>query len=288
MPDEAVAVAEQAPPETPEATPVTEVEVEPSTEPVADGAGEPVGDGALERAAEPPEPSSIEELAERHQWLKDRLAERDRDRENAGAQRREAQLRREAGSRERIRADVSTFLQAQGLDPEEVVRDAPQYRRAEFMYALAEARAASEIAVALPDIIKTGFEVPPDVREEAARVFDQPLNEQGDRNYQAYLKVLIDGAVGAEVAKREAVIRKEIEDANRKWRADEEKAMRAAATPQPSAAPAAPRAAASNGALNINNASDADAAYNAGRITHEQYRQLRQQYGVGVAPGGGR
>lgn len=291
MADTETAVLEQAPPEAPEATPAPEVEAPeaPSTEPVAEGAGEPAGDGALVEPAPPAEPSSLEELQERYPWLAERVKERDRERENAGAQRREAQLRREAGSKERVKQDMAVYLQAIGVDPSEAVQVAgQQIQRAEFLYTLAEARAASDLAEALPDILKTEYAISPEVRERAARHFDTPLNEQGDRDHRGYLRILIDGAVESELSKREAQLRKDLEAENRKWRADEERAMRAQATPQPAGAPAVPVAQATGSSVTISNMHEADAAYNAGLITLQQYRQYRQQYGVGVAPGGGR
>lgn len=60
--------------------------------------------------------------------------------------------------------------------------------------------------------------------------------------------------------------------------------------------PAARRAAAGTGSparegaasAAINSMSEADAAYGAERITHEQYLKERERFGVGVGPGGGR
>lgn len=247
MPDD-VQVLDQAPPETPEAQPPAPAEAQisdtseivPSAEVPAEGAAEPAGDGGLVEPAPPAEPSTLEDLTARYPFLSDRLKERDRDRENAGAQRREAQLRREAGSKERVRQDVGLFLQAVGVDPDEAVEAQPQFRRAEFLYTLAEARAASDLAGALPEVIKTEFEIPPEAREAAARIFDTPLNEQGDRDHRGYIRALFDGAVEGEVKKREAAIRAEVEAANRKWRADEERALRTQNTPQPAGSVAVP------------------------------------------------
>ena len=38
----------------------------------------------------------------------------------------------------------------------------------------------------------------------------------------------------------------------------------------------------------INNMSDADEAYSSGQITHEQYVGYRKEFGLSLAPGGGR
>lgn len=73
------------------------------------------------------------------------------ERENAGAQRREAQMRREAGNRENTRAQVQRFLSEVGVDATSL--QGPQGDRLNFMYDLAQTHAAGQIAHAYAEYL---------------------------------------------------------------------------------------------------------------------------------------
>ena len=218
-------------PEEPEAEPGATADA--SSEP-AEVAGEP-GDAQ--------DPSTLDELIGRHEWLRDALSARDRERENAGGQRREAQLKREAGSREQTRQGTAAWMRAQGIDPDEAIQldNGQSWRRAEFMYDLARANTATEIVRDLPQHLLDKYTIPPEVREEAARVFDTPIDADGTRDHLGYLQTLLSGALDAQDKARESKLRKELEQEYKRKFDDEVKALRAEQTPQPAGAPNVPR-----------------------------------------------
>lgn len=197
------------------------------------------------------EPSDLDSLTQRYPWLTERLTERDRDRENAGAQRREAQLRREAGSKEQTARAVAHAMREWGVDPAEVGEQGSQ--RMHFLYDLAATNAAWEFAREVPEAISK-FAIPVEAREAAVRI-----KEQSPQDFDSYVRTLFDGAVEQEVTKREATIRKDMEREIGKRVQAELKAQGIEGKPRAENIPASPRGTPVNKPLT---SAELDARYN--------------------------
>ena len=138
----------------------------------------------------PAEPTTLAELAERHEWAAEALAARDAERENAGGQRREASLRREAGSREQTAQNTARLLTAwDELEPDERAKSAG------WTYDLATANAAVEATKILGESVRQIYDVPADVVEKALS-----FRESENPDWGGYTKTLIDGAVATGIA----------------------------------------------------------------------------------------
>ncbi len=163
----------------------TGVQAEAGT-PTAPAEAKPSGEA---EPATPAEPTTLAELTERHEWAAEALAARDAERENAGAQRREASLRREAGSRESTQQNVSRLLAAwDELEPEDRAKNAG------WAYDLATANAAVESTRVLGESVRQMYDVPADVVEKALS-----FRESDNPDWGGYTKTLIDGAVAVGV-----------------------------------------------------------------------------------------
>ena len=214
---------------------------------VVDGVDSPAGDaltGTVETESDPIESWLADESNRTRLFEHPSVAEKLRERENAGAQRREAQLKREAGAAQVTEQNVAALFAAAGLDPSEPVQDA-QGRdlmpRARYLYALAQANAAVELTKVIPDVMLKDFSVPAEVREQALdmRADGKPADE--------WLKVLVTGAAEAKVSEmRKADESKITAEVNRRLAA-EIKARGLEAAPKRAGAPPIPVGAASGG-----------------------------------------
>lgn len=156
----------------------------------ADLAPDAVGDGIADDTAAGADeaPPSLDAILERDERLREQLEERLRERENAGANRREAQLKREAGKKEVTTSNVRRFLADQGYEVDDPAR-------LHYFYDLAAANSAHELATTLPDVLMSDFKVPVEAREQAVEA-----RERGDWN--GYIGTLITGAVESKVAEK--------------------------------------------------------------------------------------
>lgn len=196
------------------------------------------GDGSLPEpeampaAEETDTPPTLEALFTAHPGLRadyeTRVAEERRVAENAGAQRREAQLKHEAGQKDVTIRNVQRWAtETLGAPLEDTTQVA-------YLYDLAAANAARELATALPDAVLRNYAVAPESRNQALDARDR-----GD--WDGYLTTLVAGAVEATLESRMEAYRKEQEAANQRWRAAELKAMRLEQAPKRDGAPAMPR-----------------------------------------------
>lgn len=130
------------------------------------------------------EPRSIEDLRQMFPELARTL-------ENAGAQRREAQLRREAGSREGTRERVRELLERLGIDEREL--DDRDERQLDLLYELAAANASEEVMRALATQAAGAYGL---TRGQLADI-DTALDEMGGGELSDYAMELFDAAVNA-------------------------------------------------------------------------------------------
>lgn len=137
-----------------------------------------------EEGGEAPEPRSIEDLRQMFPELARAL-------ENAGAQRREAQLRREAGSREGTRVRVRELLERLGIDEREL--DERDERQLDLLYELAAANASEEVMRALATQAAGAYGL---TRGQLAGI-DTALDEMGGGELSDYAMELFDAAVNA-------------------------------------------------------------------------------------------
>lgn len=163
-------------------------------------------------------PPTLESILERDERLRAQFEERLRERENAGANRREAQLKREAGKKEVTTRNVQRYLAENGLEV-----DDPS--RLHYFFDLATAHEAMELATNVPDALMRGHTVPVDAREQALAA-----REAGD--WDGYISHLINGAVEAGLDKRVEAEKQRLDAENKKWRAAELAAMRAEMAPK--------------------------------------------------------
>ena len=105
-------------------------------------------------------------------------------------QKTEARLKRESGSKESTRDAVANIIRAIGHDPDSNV-DGTTVKRAEYLYELARAHSATELATELPEAILADFKIPVEYRERAVEGL-----ESGSKT--AYVKALVEGAIAAQ------------------------------------------------------------------------------------------
>ena len=194
----------------------------------------PVDEGADDTApSADATPVSLDELIERDEKLREQLDARLKERENAGANRREAQLKREAGKKEVTTRNVQRWLAENGIEVDDTSRLA-------YFFDLATAHEAMELATNVPDALLRNHPVPVDAREKAVEA-----RERGD--WDGYVSTLLNGAVEAEVAKRTADNEKRITTEVNKRLAAEIKARGIEKAPQREGAPHVPLSGASKG-----------------------------------------
>lgn len=190
-------------------------------------------EGAAGSPGAPDEPTDLDSLWARYPTLRElndtALSDRDRERENAGANRERARLQREAGKKDSTRQNVARFLAEQGVDVDDT-------QRLDYFYDLAAANSAMELATAIPEAILRNYTLPPAVREQAIAA-----RENGD--WDGYVTQYVTGAVDAGITQKvgtlslkdipaDSALRKEIDAENQVWRAAELRALRASAAPR--------------------------------------------------------
>lgn len=111
--------------------------------------------------------------------------------ENAGAQRREAQLRREAGSREGTRERVRELLEHLGID--ELELDGRDERQLDLLYELASANASEEVMRALATQAAGAYGL---TRGQLSSI-DAAVSELDGGELSDYAMELFDAAVNA-------------------------------------------------------------------------------------------
>lgn len=140
------------------------------------GTVEPVGET---------DPESLDAVFERYPTLREQYDAKIRERENAGAQRREAQLKRDAGKKDSTRQNVTRFLAENGVNVEDT-------GKLDYLYDLAAANSAYELAQAVPEAVLSGFTVPVEARERAIEA-----REAGD--WDGYVSTLVTAAAEEKV-----------------------------------------------------------------------------------------
>lgn len=157
-----------------------------------DVAGTAAGDGT-EALVAPLEtdPDSLEALWERYPSLREQYDAKLGERENAGAQRRESQLRKEAGKKDVTLRNVQRWATETLGQP---IEDPAQLA---YFHDLAISTAALELANELPNAVLSGYDVPVEARTSALEA-----RERGD--WDGYLRHLVSGATASEVAKQRA------------------------------------------------------------------------------------
>lgn len=158
-----------------------------------------------------------------------------RERENAGAQRREATLKKEAGRKDMTVRNVQRWAQ----DTLGVAVDDPS--QLAYFYDLAAGHFAGEfLADTVPNVLLKDFNISVEAREAAVAA-----RENGD--WDGYFSHLVDGAVETRVAERAAVIQKQADAEVTKRVAAEIKARGIEKAPVRDGAPPAPRSGGSGG-----------------------------------------
>lgn len=209
------------------------------------------------------EPPSLDAILEQHPHLRDVISQRERDRENAGAQRREAQLKREAGSREQTKANVERIAKELGINVEDSAR-------LSFVYDLAQSNAAYELANQFPEALMGKYKVPTDAREQALE-----RRESGD--WDGYVTTLIDGAVQSGLDGLRAQIREEERVAAQERAAAELKAQQI--KPGPDAPPPTSQGQPIGSAPGVYGTfAELAQAYNDGDISTEEYGKQRTKF----------
>ena len=215
------------------------------TEPVLEEAGEQPDltpdaptDQVVDQTPEVPEPETLEAFLARNEPARAQHDAELRDRENAGANRREGQLKRDAGRREVTTRNVQRWATETLGQP---VDDPAQLA---YFYDLAQGHAASDIVEALPAALFRNYTVPVEVREQALDIREAGVvDADGVRhpNMDGYLTTLIDGAVSAKDAEREKAFNARVKAEVDRQVAAETKALRAERAPVREGAPAIPR-----------------------------------------------
>lgn len=184
--------------------------------------------------------------------LEDRIRESER-------QKTESRLKREAGSRESTREAVANIIRAIGGDPDSNV-DGATVKRAEYLYELARAHSATELAKELPEAVLAEYKVPVEYRERAV----EALETQGKT---AYVRTLLEGAVAAQKGTlslkdipEDSTLRKEVDALVAEKLKSELKAARVENAPAPIDAPTPPRGPAVGGAERFANMTPVEAA----------------------------
>lgn len=190
MPDEKVADGQ----DTTQDAIGPETEVGAVTDPVTDVDGDGGTDDTPATADDTP--PSLDAILERDELLRQQYEERLRERENAGANRREAQLKREAGRKDVTTRNVQRFLSELGIEVEDP-------SRLHYFQDLALAHEAIELATNVPEALLRNHPVPVEAREQAVAA-----REAGD--WDGYVGTLLNGAVQAEIKKLRAEDEKRI------------------------------------------------------------------------------
>ena len=271
-----------------EVSPAPEVAIEPVSvaEPVV--AEEPLTPAPIDVAEDV---LTLDGLLEKHPELRSDYDERVARERQSAADRQEAKLRRDAGKRENVQAQVQRYLRDAvekplrdlGADEEVLSRFVHDPARLGFMYEIARENAATELVTELPNALLRNYQIPPEKQLAAIEARDQLITlADGSRhpNHDAYVMKLVDAAV--EVG-RDA-IRREERAAARETLAAELKAAKLETTPKvvaPPAPPAGVSVGASGGRINTMN--DVDAAYTRGELTGDQYRAYAKQFNVDLS-----
>lgn len=206
---------------------------------LADGSDDETADATDPAAVEVvADPETIDALWERYPALREQheatLAEQLRERENAGANRERARLRREAGQDEVTTRNVKRFLEETGYQVEDP-------RPLHYFQDLARAHEAEKVVNTVSDVLKTV--APAEGQLRAIEIRDEGVVlEDGTRvpNVEGFLLTLIDEAAETKSEAKLAEARKADEVKNAKWRSDEIKALQAQYAPKTPAAPVAP------------------------------------------------
>lgn len=241
MPDEDViaGTGEQAPAEGGQADVTDAGGAEADAERDATGDGAAAVEGAVPAVDETPQSEfeTLDAVWERYPALREQheatLAEERRVAENAGAQRREQQLKREAGQQDVTRRNVARFLQDTGIEVEDP-------SRLDYLYSLAAANSAYELAQALPDAALRNYSIPVETREKALQA-----RESGD--WDGYLATLVNGAVEVKDAERQRLFDTKVTAEVNKRLAGEIKARGLEKAPVRDPMPATPVGSASRG-----------------------------------------
>jgi hypothetical protein len=270
-----------------------------SEEPVAASETDLDGDAASVEPEAVPEPAiettepTLDSLFEQHPDLRtqydERLAEHGTVRENAGAQRRESELRREAGSREQTAERIKQITHELGVEIEDPAK-------LNFAYDLANANSTELVmkSVAKSFTGKYGYSA-----EQQAGI-DATIEAQSGDELISFTSKLVDGAVAAGAA---AVIREldgpdvteesapklfkwikgevvKRQEADMAADAKETKLVETKSDPLPQTSVGPPP----GQSLNEDPASSyaaASRAYNEERITNAEYAELRKGFGIG-------
>jgi len=181
-----------------------------------------------------PDPEHLDDLLKRYPNLREQMDARDRERENAGAQRREAQLRREAGNKDATRRNVAALFEAWGIEDEP---DEKNRMRVDYLYDLASANSMMDLAIRYADYLKEHYSIPTDFRERA-------VASRESNDFDGYVSTLIEGAVvarmrnidGADVPRDSNIYRWMLKERDRMV-AEELKAKEIESKPKPKTAP---------------------------------------------------
>ena len=168
------------------ALPVEAQDIEPAAQPEAvaeTGQSEPTETANVTEASSLEIDDDTLTRLYKEKGLEDRIRESER-------QKTEARLKREAGSKESTREAVGHIIRAMGNDPNDTV-EGTTVKRAEYLYELARAHSALEIAKELPEVIFADYKVPVEYREKAVEGL-----EAGSKT--AYVKALVDGAIASQ------------------------------------------------------------------------------------------
>lgn len=270
-----------------EATPPAPVEV-----PVTEAAEPEVAEAlrlleAVEAApaeAAPAQPRSFADMSDDEILANERVHGLIQRQRQSAAQQAEEKLKRQMGSDEAVRQYVARLREA-AEDPEAFDRAATEAINLNRRYQ------EDQVTEFFANGVKELYKVPPERHERAVNAL-----ASGDR--AGYVTNLIDGAVEAKAATLRLAdipdgspLRVEME-AEIKARAArviaaELKAKQIAAAPKIEAPPAMPAGVPVGSMTNpINTMLDADRAYSSGLIDHNQYKQFREQFGLGATPGG--
>lgn len=204
---------------------------QPETVEEADLIADGVDDATADAETSPPDdqPDPLEALLSNDE-LRSKLfehpsvVEKLRERENAGANRREAQLKRDAGKKDVTVQNVRRFFAEVGAEADEA--------KFGYLYDLAAANSAMELATAIPEAVLRKYTIPADVREQAISA-----REQGD--WDGYISTYIESAAEQRAEQLFADRKKQLDAENQKWRSAELKAMQASqAERRPGAIPA--------------------------------------------------
>lgn len=180
-------------------------------------------------------PPTLDSILERDEALRAQFEERLRERENAGANRREAQLKREAGKRDITVRNVERWARENGIEVDDP-------RQLHYFFDLATAHEAMELATNVPDALLRNHTVPIEARERAIAA-----REAGD--WDGYVSEILTGAVEARTKEIEAQFEERVTRETNKRLAAEMRARGIEKAPVRDGAPPAPRSGAGTGGI---------------------------------------